>query len=626
MIRKQKTELAAPSRKVSAGNLHFPNDEQMAPLLSDVDVTNNQEAQTLLAPEDVEGGSLHYLNDEVETPEVPFESERITTEASTRLKATRKQSKVKADWESDDLEGAEDYEPGDVIELPHPSEDPDAVTPGDDPNMTYDRTETGGPFEASLAKLLKASLKKKKISAKRKVRAATDEGGAVGEACDEQNIAEIDNEVDPAEGYLPVKEERDFIIAGQEGYDPDSDKEEPGLIVEREAHEVDAFDFGAPSDTELEHGDNPQSVLEANDGEDDDWDPAPDEEDELDEPETFEEDEAEEGFPLEEDAEEDEEDEEPEEIEEVEGDAGDVMDVLDVDGTEDEADDIAFATIASASGKSAVLHVIRANRIIASMTRKMAIKAGVEDLYLDDTFAQAVEAEVSKHGLRAGLKGMGLELAKVKVSGSKAIEKRVKAKVNKLTAAVRAQAAKQAQVMDQSFALAAVGMNRNFFKGYRNELKAALIDAFEGMGVRGASRVVASVFASHGIAHAKSLVTLAQKLAAMPDENRDAFVEALDMTDDEADFDAPGDEEGNDDINEPGFENSSDEFNEELIDDIEAPETIEAALVRPAYSLKAAVDQSIARSNSRSALLNPMKTKLSARAQAILNGDVSFTY
>ncbi|QRE00271.1 hypothetical protein [Burkholderia phage BCSR5] len=588
MIRKQRVTAAQEST-----SLHYPNLETMPENQPDAEVENNQKWNTLIAPDNVEGGagkestSLHTPNaDPSPAPEVPTK-EKIG--AAQRLKA-----------------GLEDDAADTPMDLPELAQDPDAPDAGDDENQDFGADETGGPGTV-------ATASKKAVVAKKKVKAADEAGGPVGPAgnaqeedCDDNDLANIDNEVDPAEGYLPTKQAvgQDALPIGANADEEDDftgDEEEDG------EHELNAFDFGGDEgDTELEHGDNPQSILEANEGEDEDWD-AP----------------AEDAFEVEED----EAEEEPlglaEEVDEVENEpadnpleAGDVMDLVDVDGTEDDADDIAFATMASARGND-VVHVIHKNRIIASMTKKAAVKAGADDVYTGAQFQDVVAAEVASHGLRKGLTSMGFVMAKVNVAASTTENKRVKAKVNKLTAAVRAAEANRQQSFEQCMAIAAVGINRSYFKGYKNELKAALTENLENMGVRGASRLVAHVFQEQGVVLAKQIVELANRLVAMPEATRNAFADALDMTEDN--LDEPGGFEGGDEFGMEA-EAEDDGFTDEFVDNIEAPNTIEAALSRPAMRLQA----SIAESNSRSALLNPQKVKLSAAAQALLSGNNTF--
>jgi hypothetical protein len=201
--------------------------------------------------------------------------------------------------------------------------------------------------------------------------------------------------------------------------------------------------------------------------------------------------------------------------------------LVDIDEVPDDGDEgLVFATI----GKS--VHAIRSNRIIASMGPSAAAKAGRSEVYLMDQFQDVVAAAVVKKGIRKGLVQAGFVLSKVKLTASKAQAKVVKAKVEAQVTARMDSLAKRDSVLEQSLAIAATGINKQFFKGVNNELKAGLETELEQAGVRGASRIVRAMFAQHGVSYAKAILTLAKRISAMPEEVRDNYVDALDMTSD----------------------------------------------------------------------------------------------
>ena len=279
---------------------------------------------------------------------------------------------------------------------------------------------------------------------------------------------------------------------------------------------------------------------------------------------------------------------EEEEEEEVKSNVDD-MAIVDVDSMDDEGDDVAFATLGT------TLHVIKGNRIIASMGKKQAVRAGVGDHYLSDEFQEATYVEMSKHGLRAGLAKQKLAMATINVAKNEIVNSRVKARAAQLTASVKRSQNAANSALGQCLAIAAVGINRQYFKDTRNELRAALEDELEASGLRNASRLVRRVFASHGIDYAKSILTLANKLVKMPETARNAFAEALDMTSDgemEDHEDLDDVEASHDGVSDYGQTSSPDfqvesEFDdeEEFVDHFqeqdETPETIMAAVLNP---------------------------------------------
>lgn len=273
--------------------------------------------------------------------------------------------------------------------------------------------------------------------------------------------------------------------------------------------------------------------------------------------------------------------------------------LVDVDGIDDAStgEELVFASVGKA------LHVIRSNRIIASMGPKAAAKAGFADVYQMDRFQDVVQASVEKKGLRKGLVQHGFVMATVKLTANKAQAKVVKAKVEKeVTARLETLAGRDA-VMEQSLAIAATGINKQFFRDVPNELKAHLITELEHAGVRNASRIVRAAFSDHGTSYAKSILTLAKKISAMPDEVRDNYVTALDMTDGGADL------EVEDEL--PISDNDVD-VEDDFIEE-EVP-------VVASRSLKAALAQPLQRDRSTAALL---RASNGGAAYEILSGNKS---
>lgn len=390
----------------------------------------------------------------------------------------------------------------------------------------------------------------------------------------------LPNDIDPAEGYLTVGE-----------FDDDEDTE------------VNAAD-------EVEHAFAPQSLLDVDN--DDEGGSTHFKNLEEDTPES-----------RRQNASVDEEEEEEDEMDDWGAEEGghstyeastkvkaDEMPVVDIDDTDDkESEDVVFASIGLR------VHAIKANRIIASLGKKAATIAGHGDVYMSDQFQDVVGVEMAKHGLRAGLKGMGFTLATVNVAKAELVNKRVEAKVKQVTAAVRRTSHAQTEAFEQCAAIAAVGINRQYFKDTRNELRAALEEELQAAGVRGATKLVRRVFASKGVDYAKAIVTLATKLQAMPEATRNTFAEALDMTSD-------GEQEIDDtsmygDSSSPDFQamytaeaEDDSEFADEFEDEIESPSTVHAALSRPLKKMN----------------ISASKTGYSVSAAAILSGDAPFPY
>jgi hypothetical protein len=312
--------------------------------------------------------------------------------------------------------------------------------------------------------------------------------------CIQQNVGTLPNDSEPAKGYLENASEEDFEV--------DDD-------------EMDEDEVAAGLDPALTNN-NSSTPLEA-DAEDADWDaPISNAEDDIEEGEGAIADDAQVEV------------EEPEEM--ASGD--EEMSLMDIDEVPDEDTNVAFATLGTR------VMVIRANRIIATMTAKTAASLGRDDVYLTDQFQEVTAMEIGKQGLRKGLRSMGFIEAKVNVAKRKAVNARVALLVTKQTAAVRKVAQVNAAAMEQAMAIAAVGINRKFFQGAKNELRDALEAAMVQAGVRNAGRILTTAFAEAGPAYAKQICELATKLSMMPKETRAGFVAALDMTSGDMEDDA----------------------------------------------------------------------------------------
>jgi hypothetical protein len=552
-INTKKKRVLAAQKDFPMATTHFPNDETKEAEESGKEVRNQQDAQELLYDYDDEGGNTHSRND-------------MAVDAKG---ANKNRVKANADFsiENDEAAGYTS---------------PDAPSEGvDDPNATFTKDSPNSGTLAKVATKAAARLAKKvvtKAGTKTKVKAGDDCADQGPQATTHfPNGEPLD---DHADGYMMVGDLTELDDEDALGDDLGGDEE----FEDEEEIDADALADDA--------GQTPQqSLLDVTD------------EHEVDgEFEDFVEPEGE--PPAVED--------EAVEMEDESALANvDEMSIMDVDGTDDEGDDVAFAALGNS------LKVIKANRIVASMGKKLAVKAGHSDVYLGDEFQDACYAEFTKFGLRAGLKKMGFAFAKINVARSDVVNKRVEARTKQVTAALRRTRSSENESLGQCLAIAAVGINRQYFKDTRNELRAALEVELESAGVRQAPRLVRRVFASHGVDYAKAILTLANKLVSMPEETRNAFASALDMTSEGEIDDAQEDADLFGEDSSPNFQSEADVgdgFEDEFEEVDEAPETIQAALTRPATRVKA------------SNYVSAKQTGYSVTAQAILNGTAKLPF
>lgn len=391
-----------------------------------------------------------------------------------------------------------------------------------------------------------------------------------------QNVAVIDSDIDPAEGYLEV--------ASDDSEDSEDDDGDGSEDVQAEV-------------VELVNEEKPQSLVVSEDS-DESWDA-----DERHDNDIFYDSDESPEHEEEIDKLEDEDDEE----EEVKAEKGDeFLDLVDVDNTDDEGSEAIFASYGNK------LMVIKGNRIVASMNKKAAIEAGHLDVYLGLQFEQVVASELSKQGLRAGLKAMGFVMAKVNVASALVINQRVAKQVTASTASMHKVVATKEKAFQDSLAIAAVGLNRGRWKDISNPLKASLQEELTSAGVRNANRLVHNVFAQHGISYAKAICAMATRLAAMPQGTRDSLTASLDMTNemDDEDSDLYGVSSGDEEMPD---QHSEDEFSEdEMEDHAIMHSSVTATLTNAGFKNKAAV-------------LTHKSTQYSVSASDILSGKAKLS-
>jgi len=411
---------------------------------------------------------------------------------------------------------------------------------------------------------------------KAKVKARDCDGGSSVDP-DTNNVGTIDNLTDPDQGYIGSSEMSDIDPDEDDDVDfDDSDMSDPEDDADQWTGGDQDDGATTASDTELMNSMG-ISPLEASEDEED-WDapPAADDDEDLEDDLAEEDEDSGNGGVEIEDVK-----DEPEEASTDED-----VSILDVDETPDNyVEDVAFATAGTR------LLAIKANRIIASMTGRMAVAAGRNDVYLTDQFQQVTAMQLQQMGLRKGLKSMGFALAKVTLAKQSVLKAQVQKEVHKTTAAVRKVNAEKEKAFEQSLAIASVGINRSLFKNAENPLKAHLEGEFRRLNIRGANRILSHAFAEHGPAYAKQVIELAKKISAMPEEVRDSYVDALDM-------DTGVVDETDEDVIPIGADMDDEDDLEDSV------ETVEAALARPGTSIRASAAASGKYSVTANEILN----------------------
>lgn len=258
----------------------------------------------------------------------------------------------------------------------------------------------------------------------------------------------------------------------------------------------------------------------------------------------------------------------------------DGIDVVDIDSMPD--DDVEAVDFVETPDETVL--AIKANRVIATLTKKMALAAGVDKVYKQPQFEAAARLEMQKHGLRAGLKNAGFKLSSFKIKANRALTLKVQAATKQMAESAAKYKEEQHKAMIQATAIACLGLNRGIFKGYKNELRASLVKNLKQAGLVNAERVVQAAFAEKGVDYLKTVLALASKVQAMPEEVRDGFVEQLDMTEEPEVTTADSDSET---FGDPSLLGDDEDNIDVTVTEEPIPDTVTAAVSKPIRQLKA---------------------------------------
>jgi len=178
---------------------------------------------------------------------------------------------------------------------------------------------------------------------------------------------------------------------------------------------------------------------------------------------------------------------------------------------------------------------------IATLT---TVRAGANaDLMNDAAFHEAVKISAKNKGMRKALQAFGFKSLRVNVLSPA----RVNAEKAKVLEESKADRKAFMARLEKSLALAAAGLARDRFRTHKNVLSDALVAELKTVGVRNSKAMVARIMATHGVEFAKELITVAETLAKMPEDARNAMADVLGMTREEAAEDMLTDDVSDDD-------------------------------------------------------------------------------
>lgn len=149
------------------------------------------------------------------------------------------------------------------------------------------------------------------------------------------------------------------------------------------------------------------------------------------------------------------------------------------------------------------------------------------DLIHTKSFAQAIEAMAASHGSRATFEHFGFKPVVLKFPQKRVVSALVRKKVQAAAEGLNEKEDSMQEDMEQCVAIAAAGLNRNFFKKHENALRKGFIQALTTAGVRNAERVVSGVFNRHSDDYHSTLLSVASDLMKKSVAVRNELAEAI---------------------------------------------------------------------------------------------------
>ena len=224
-----------------------------------------------------------------------------------------------------------------------------------------------------------------------------------------------------------------------------------------------------------------------------------------------------------------------------------VSDELDAEESSDEGDDgFAFDTTSEDDVEFSMLQLVGTGTTLnlAMLDSTLVAMAGVvpvalltketagmnSDVFHKQSFIQAVEHTASKLGIKAALEHYGFNAIVAKVPLGDLVATRLEAQLEEKHAEVTAQLKDVRTDFHQCFALANVGLLKNFFKGREHALKAGFYQELSTLGVRNPAKLVTRVFETYGPAFVQTVLATTDELMAKGVDVRNQLAEAIDTT------------------------------------------------------------------------------------------------
>jgi len=143
------------------------------------------------------------------------------------------------------------------------------------------------------------------------------------------------------------------------------------------------------------------------------------------------------------------------------------------------------------------------------------------------SFAHTIRRVAQTEGVKAALKHYGFKTVTLKFPQSKVNAALVEKRTKETAAKFHERADQVREDFEQCVAIAATGLNRNYFAKHQNALKKGFVAALTASGVKGAERLVAGVFERCGDEYHRTLFEIASGLMKKPVEIRNELSDTL---------------------------------------------------------------------------------------------------
>lgn len=175
------------------------------------------------------------------------------------------------------------------------------------------------------------------------------------------------------------------------------------------------------------------------------------------------------------------------------------------------------------------VYYVMANHFPVAVAKRDAATEGVKKIFLNTAKVNtAFQNAVTAAGLtNEVMADFGIEPISIEVTASAVMEKQVEATREEERTKFEAKANELRDVMSQSLSIAAMAINKGFYKDTPNPLRVALCEVLAANNVRNPEGLVDGVFEKHGEDYLRNMLERASKLSNDSDETRNSVAKLV---------------------------------------------------------------------------------------------------